>query len=83
MRQALGAAQAEPQSAAAGEAIAESLVDVRNAGAVVFKHDPQAGTLVILDHLDLGCPPAAILERISGQFARIRDSELANRGKRH
>ncbi len=65
MRKTLGAAETESQSASGSEAIGERLVDIRNARAMIFEHNPNAGALVILDDFDLRRASAAIVQRIS------------------
>jgi len=73
VRKALGSAETEAQSAAAGEAIRERPLDIGDTRALILEYYPQACPLVILDDFELGCSPTPIVESVSGQLARSRN----------
>ena len=71
--QALRAAQAQAQTAAAGVTVLQCLRDVGDAGAFVGEAQAQALLQAVMNARDVALAAAAVVERVARQFACRRD----------
>src|SRR5581483_1034030 len=75
VRQPPGTAEAEAEAVARRVAVAERDLDVRNARAAVFEHEPEAASAIVVQRLEADRPAAPVEDGVPRQLAR-RGHEL-------
>src|SRR6478609_7081081 len=66
------AAQPESEPVAAGIAIFQGKVDVRDAGPLILERQPQSPLAIVGARFERQCAAAAIDQRVAGELARRR-----------
>src|SRR5262249_9194678 len=64
-----GTTEAEAEAGAGREAVAERLVDVRDAGALVLEDAPQAAPCAVVQRLEADGPATPVQHHVAGELA--------------
>src|SRR3569833_33450 len=71
--EALGASQAEAHSISGGVPVTEGQINIRNAGTLVFKHQPDSRFPLIAQRFEQDRTTAAVIDGVAGELARGGD----------